>query len=62
MNENNTISFIQSSSSDGAGVSLDTKEQLLKNYISLVNRISTRLAQEKNDTKTFDSLSLSGVP
>jgi hypothetical protein len=62
MNENNTIPFIQSSSSDGTGASLKTKEQLLKNYVSLVNRISTRLAQEKNDTKTFDSLSLSGVP
>jgi hypothetical protein len=62
MNENNTIPFIQPSSFDGAGVSLDIKEQLLKNYVSLVNRISTRLTQEKDGNKNVDSLSLSGVP
>jgi hypothetical protein len=62
MNENNTIPIINSSSSDGTGISLDTKEQLLNNYVSLVNRISTRRGLEKNNTKNFDSLSLSGVP
>lgn len=62
MNENNTIPFIQSSSPDGAGVSLYDKEQLLKNYVSLVNRISTRLVEEKNDKENIDSISLSGVP
>lgn len=63
MKEKNTIPFIQSSSSNGAGVSLDTKEELFKNYVNLVNRIATRISQlPDNNDENFDSLSNSGVP
>ncbi len=36
-------------------------EERLKAYVNLVNRISTRIAQEQNSTSAFDEVSLSGV-
>lgn len=58
MNEINTIAIINPSNSDGTG----TKTQLLKNYINLVNRVHSRITQEQDNVKTFDSPSTSGVP
>lgn len=62
MNNNSTISFIQSSSLDETEASLSEKETYLKDYINLVNRITLRITEDTDKTVNFDSLSLSGVP
>jgi len=59
MNENNTIAIINPSSPDGTGTAPNDIRQALKAYVSLANRINTRLTQNNDD---FDFPSSSGVP